>query len=76
MGHRHQHHLYKALEAKFKSQRQTALATLDVYFTNPAGIGEHPQIVEEMEKQLILLSEANDCLETLKNNFHEMENYS
>ena len=74
MAYRHQNALYKALEAKFKSQRQTALSTLDVYFTNPAGIGEHPQIVEEMEKQLKSLSEAEDCLQTLKNNLHEMEN--
>ena len=65
--------LYEALKAKMHSQRATALATLSVYFNYPAGIGEHPQIVEEMEKLLKEIAEAEDCLETLKDNFHEYE---
>lgn len=65
--------LYKALEAKMKSQRATAMATLSVYFNFPAGIGEHPQMVEEMEKLLKDVAEAEDCLETLRDNFHEIE---
>lgn len=65
--------LYEALKAKMNSQRATALATLSVYFNFPAGIGEHPQMVEEMEKLLKEIAEAEDCLETLKDNFHEYE---
>ena len=65
--------LYEALKAKMNSQRATALATLSVYFNYPAGIGEHPQMVEEMEKLLKEIAEAEDCLETLKDNFHEYE---
>tara|TARA_R100000808_G_C2118825_1_gene130651 strand:+ start:113 stop:331 length:219 start_codon:yes stop_codon:yes gene_type:complete len=68
-----QNNLYNALEAKMKSQRATALATLSVYFNYPAGIGEHPQMVEEMEKLLKDVAEAQDCLQTLKDNFHEYE---
>ena len=48
---------------------EAALATLDVYFTNAAGIGEHPQIVDEMAKQLELLANAEDCLGSLEKNF-------
>ena len=40
--------LYKALESKYQAELAEGRATLEVYFTNPAGIGEHPQIVEEM----------------------------
>ena len=29
-----------------------AKAVLEIYFNNPVGIGEHPQIVEEIDKQL------------------------
>ena len=60
--------LYNALKSKYDAQRAEALATLDVYFTNAAGIGEHPQIVEEMAKQLESLANAEDCLESLKKN--------
>ena len=61
--------LYNALKSRFEAQKAEALATLDVYYRNAAGIGEHPQIVEEMAKQLELLANAEDCLESLKRNY-------
>lgn len=61
--------LYNALKSKYEAQKAEALATLDVYYKNAAGIGEHPQIVEEMAKQLESLANAEDCLESLKRNF-------
>lgn len=61
--------LYDALEAHYHAEATSAKATLDVYFTNAAGIGEHPQVVEEMTKQLEKLANAEDCLEALKKNF-------
>jgi methylaspartate ammonia-lyase len=66
--------MYEALKAQFEAQKQLALATLTVYFTNPVGIGEHPQHIEEMVKMTRLLAEANDCLETLKVTFEVNEN--
>ena len=61
--------LYKALECKYRAELAEARATLEVYFNNPAGIGEHPQIVEEMSKALEKMSNAGDCLLTLEENF-------
>ena len=61
--------LYKALKSRYEAQKASALATLDVYYKNAAGIGEHPQVVEEMAKQLELLANSEDCLESLKRNF-------
>ena len=58
--------LHKALISKYKSQRDEALATLEVYYNNPAGIGEHPQVVDEMSKQVEKLANAEDCLGELK----------
>lgn len=68
--------MYEALKAQFEAQKQLALATLTVYFTNPVGIGEHPQHIEEMMKLTRSLAEANDCLATLKTTFevNESEN--
>ena len=57
--------LYQALKSNYESQRDEALATLEVYYNNPAGIGEHPQVVEEMSKALENLANAEDCLEQL-----------
>jgi hypothetical protein len=57
--------LKKALISRFEAQRDEALATLEVYYNNPAGIGEHPQVIEEMSKQVEALANAEDCLEQL-----------
>ena len=57
--------LHRALVARYEAERDEALATLEVYYTNPAGIGEHPQIVEEMAKMVEKLANAQDCLEHL-----------
>ena len=40
--------IYDALKAQFEAQKQKALATMTIYLTNPVGIGEHPQHIEEM----------------------------
>lgn len=55
----------KALKSRYIAQRDSALATLEVYLNNAAGIGEHPQILDEMDAQVKLLAEADDCLEVL-----------
>jgi len=66
--------IYRALELKYLAQQQEAVATLEVYFNRPAGIGEHPQIIEEMDKQVALAAEAEDKLNYLKNHFAEYKN--
>lgn len=55
----------EALRAKYQAQRLEAIATLEVYIKNAAGIGEHPQIIEEMDKLVRDVADADDCLETL-----------
>lgn len=63
--------LLGALVTKYEAQRAEALATLDIYFQNPVGIGEHPQHLEEMTKYVEMLTNADDCLETLRTYFTE-----
>ena len=65
--------LYEALKAQFVAQKMKAQATITVYLTNPVGIGEHPQIIDEMVEQTKLLAEAEDCLERLTNTFEVTE---
>ena len=59
----------QALKSKYQAQKLEALATLEVYMNNAAGIGEHPQVIEEMSEQIKSLSEADDCLETIEKFF-------
>jgi hypothetical protein len=58
--------LQDALELKYRAQIAEAKATLSIYFENSVGIGEHPQHLEEMDKLIAQLTEAEDKLESLK----------
>jgi hypothetical protein len=55
-----------ALALKYESEIAEAEATLLVYFSNPVGIGEHPQHLEEMDKYVEKLANAVDKTEKLK----------
>jgi hypothetical protein len=59
----------EALKARYEAQKKEALATLEVYYGNSAGIGEHPQIIDEMDKLVRKVSEANDLIATLETLF-------
>jgi|TARA_B110000914_G_scaffold137900_1_gene120646 hypothetical protein len=60
------------LEAAVKhAEGQIAVhkTNVEVYLNNPAGIGEHSDIVETIQKELDLLASADDRLEMLKKYF-------
>ena len=65
--------LHEALVARFEAQRTEALATLQVYYGDSVGIGEHPQVVEEMAKQVEKLAAAEDALGCLQRNFVDVQ---
>jgi hypothetical protein len=58
--------MYEALTLKYRSEMAEAEATLLVYFTNPVGIGEHPQHIEEMDNLVEKMVNAKDKLEMLE----------
>ena len=55
-----------ALEAKYDAQIAEADATIKIYLENSVGIGEHPQHIEEVDKQLQKIADAQEKLEILK----------
>ena len=60
------------LEAAVKhAEGQIAVhkTNVEVYLNNPAGIGEHSDIVDTIQKELDLLASADDRLEMLKKYF-------
>ena len=65
--------LFNALKSKYESEILQAKATLLVYFNNPVAIGEHPQHLEEMDKLLSDIADANDKLEMLNNHFSDIK---
>lgn len=58
-----------ALRAKYIAMRLEAVATLEIYTKNAVGIGEHPQVIEEMDKLVRIAADADGYLETLNKIF-------
>ena len=56
-----------ALEKKYEAQMAQAEANVKVYMENPVGVGEHPNIVDEVEKLLKEIKDAKEMLDELKN---------
>ena len=42
--------ILKSLISRFQAQKDEAVATIMVYLRNPTGIGDHPNIIEELDK--------------------------
>jgi phosphoglucomutase len=55
--------ILQALEDKYNAQISEADATIKIYLEKPVGIGEHPQHLEEIDK---LLQQIVDAQEKLK----------
>jgi hypothetical protein len=55
----------RALKSRYNAQKDNAFATLEVYLTNSAGIGEHPQIMDEIDKLIRSIADADGCLEVI-----------
>ena len=58
--------ILEALEKKYEAQIAEADATIKIYLENSVGIGEHPQHVEECDKLIGKIAEAEDKLQILK----------
>ena len=56
-------HLINALIKKLEGEIAVAEANVSVYLNNPAGIGEHSDIVESIEKEIGKMAEAQDKIE-------------
>ena len=57
--------LIQALEDKYEAEISAAHATINIYLTNSVGIGEHPQHLEEVNKQIEKIANAKEKLDVL-----------
>jgi hypothetical protein len=55
----------KATRLHFEAKAAEAEETIKVYLTNAAGIGEHPQVMEELRLQIQHLTDAKDNILTI-----------
>ena len=64
-----------ALDTRYEAKIAEAHAVIKIYLENSVGIGEHPQHIDEIDKQLQIITDAEEKLETLED-FHESESQS
>ena len=63
--------LIKAVVSHAQGHINKHLANIEVYLTNPAGIGEHSDIMEAIELELEQASKYEDMINTLENYIEE-----
>ena len=59
-------YLLNALCKKLEGEIEVAKANVLVYKRNSVGIGEHPQHIEEVDKQIEKIANAKEKLEVLE----------
>ena len=61
--------LVKALLAHAQGDIQKHVANVEVYLSNPAGIGEHSDITEAIENELNIIAKYDEQVAVLKKYF-------
>ena len=55
-----------ALRAKYEAEIAEADATANIYLENSVGIGEHPQHIDEINKQVEKIANAKEKIDVLE----------
>ena len=58
--------IVEALEKRYEAQIAEADAGLKIYLDNSVGIGEHPQHIDECDKLIAKVAEAEEKLRALR----------
>ena len=56
----------EALTAKYEADIKVAKATINVYMDKSVGIGEHPQHLDEMDKLLQVIVDAEEKIKIIE----------
>ena len=57
--------LLQALKSKLLGEINSHIANIEIMMTNPVGVGDHPTIVDTIDKELSALEHANGKLNNL-----------
>jgi len=55
-----------ALKKRYEAQIAESLATLNIYVKDSVGIGEHPQHLDEMDKLLQVIVDAEEKIKVIE----------
>ena len=58
-----------ALRKKYEAEIASAKANINVYQTNPAGIGEHPDVVGAIDMEIEKMATADEKLQAVRGLF-------
>tara|TARA_R100001509_G_scaffold78510_1_gene43980 strand:+ start:210 stop:419 length:210 start_codon:yes stop_codon:yes gene_type:complete len=58
--------ILQALEDRYNAQISEAEATIKIYLEKPVAIGEHPQHIDEVDKLIEKIANAEEKLKTLQ----------
>ena len=61
--------ILRATLSQFEAQRQAAITTLDLYLHNSVGVGDHPDILNQVVEATKSLAEAEEAISSLQRNF-------
>ena len=61
--------MIKALLAHAQGDIQKHLANVEIYLTNPVGIGEHSNIMEAIEEELNMIAKYQDQIDVIQKYF-------
>ena len=61
--------LVEALKDKFRADYSTAHASLEIYMTNPVGIGEHSDVMGSITTELDQIAKYHDQIEVIEKYF-------
>jgi hypothetical protein len=65
--------ILQALKTKLLGQMNGNIANIEVMMTNPVGVGDHPTIIDTIDKELMALEHANGKLNVLVKYFERRQ---
>lgn len=63
--------LLEAFESHARGHIDKHVANIEVYLTNPVGVGEHPDIIDAIETEMKQVAEYDDMLEMAQKYFRD-----
>ena len=61
--------ILRALQAKYEGEREYHKANIEIYLSNPAGIGEHSDVLEAINVELERMVAADEKIHILVSNW-------
>ncbi len=58
--------MLEALKKRYEAQVAESIATINIYLKNPVGIGEHPQHLDEINKLLQVIVDAEEKIKVIE----------